>query len=105
MSTIMEIVRILIPLLIVCGIAIFVVYRMKYKYEQGKLGKKKSPRAQHVLDSLIPLGMIFGCTIGIIFNMFLPTTLLSGVSLGAGIGLLFGYIFYEIFRKQGNEYS
>src|SRR5690625_113697 len=105
MSTIMEIVHILIPLLIVCGIAIFVVYRMKYKYEQSKLGKKKSPRAQHVLDSLIPLGMILGCIIGIIFSMFLPATLLLGVSLGAGIGLLFGYVSYEIYSKQGNDYS
>jgi len=105
MSTIMEIVHILIPLLIVCGIAIFVVYRMKYKSEQGKLGKKKSIRAQNVLDSLIPLGMIFGCTIGIIFSMFLSITLLYGISLGAGIGLLFGYISYEIYSKQGNDYS
>ncbi|GAA0339610.1 hypothetical protein GCM10008931_34140 [Oceanobacillus oncorhynchi subsp. oncorhynchi] len=58
MSSILEMVRILLPLILTGGIAIFVVMRMKHKYEEGTLGKKKSKGAQQLLDSLIPLVMI-----------------------------------------------
>lgn len=100
MGLVMEIVRIVLPVVIVGGIGVFVVKRLKHKYNQGNLGKKKSKGAQELLDSLIPLGMIFGCAIGVIFSMFFPTFLLSTVSLGAGIGLLFGYFAYESFSKK-----
>ncbi|MEN1970490.1 hypothetical protein WMZ97_20740 [Lentibacillus sp. N15] len=55
----MEILRILLPV-VVGGIAVFVVLRMKYKYDNGTLGKKKSKNAQNLLDSLIPFGMMAG---------------------------------------------
>lgn len=31
---------------------------------------KKSRDAKDLIDSLIPMGMIFGCAIGVIFGMF-----------------------------------
>lgn len=54
----MEIVSIVFPMIIVGVIAIFVVYRLKHKHQQGTLGKKKTKEAQNLLNSLIPLGMI-----------------------------------------------
>ncbi|NEU32607.1 hypothetical protein GN156_17945 [bacterium LRH843] len=57
------------------------------------------------LDSSIPLGMLFGCAIGVILSMFFPISLLSTLSLGAGIGLLFGYFVYENYSKKEESYS
>jgi len=105
MSLIMEIVRIVLPVAIIGGIGVFVVYRMKHKYDQGTLGRKNSKAAQNLLDSLMPLGSIFGCALGIIFSTFSSTSLLSGGSLGAGIGLLIGYFAYEIYSKTGTNQS
>ena len=101
----MEIVRIVLPLVIVGGIAVFVIKRLEHKHKQGKLGKKKSQRAQVLLDSLIPLGMIFGCAIGVICGIFFPLSLLATVNFGAGIGFLFGYFAYEIYSKKEESYS
>jgi preprotein translocase subunit YajC len=41
MESTMEIIRILLPLVIVGGIAVFVVIRLKGKSRKGTLGKKK----------------------------------------------------------------
>ncbi|QKY71736.1 hypothetical protein [Lentibacillus sp. CBA3610] len=101
----MEIALILLPVVIVGGIAVFVVIRMKHKYKKGTLGKKKSKGAQNLLDSLIPLGMMIGCTVAALLSIFLPISLLSTIGLGAGIGLLFGYFAYEIYSKKGESYS
>ena len=70
MTLCFEIIRTLLPLLIVSGIALFVIIKMKRKYKQRALGKKKTKNAQILLDSLIPFGMIIGCLIGIIVNAF-----------------------------------
>lgn len=93
------------PVVIVGGIAVFVIGRLKHKYNQGNLGKKKSKGAQNILDSLIPMGMLFGCAVGIILGMFFPISLLYSISLGTGIGYLLGYLVYEIYSKQGNKHS
>ncbi|WP_080876290.1 hypothetical protein [Oceanobacillus timonensis] len=97
--------RVLLPLVLVCGIAIFVVMRMKHKYEKGTLGKKKSKGAQQLLDSLIPLGMTAGCAFAIIFSAIFPISLLSIFGLGAGTGLLLGYVAYEIYSKKPEVHS
>ncbi|MGG0716449.1 hypothetical protein ABE096_02455 [Robertmurraya massiliosenegalensis] len=99
-----EIGRILLPFVIVCGIAVFVVIRMKHKYTKGTLGKKKSKNAQNLLNNLITLGMMIGCALGVLISIYFPIPLLSTISLGAGIGLLFGYFAYEIYSKQEESY-
>ena len=93
------------PVAIVGGISVFVVYRLKHKYKQGTLGKKKNKRVQHLLDSLIPIGMLLGCMISTISSIFLSLSLLSTLSLGAGFGLLFGYFSYEIYSKKEENFS
>jgi len=62
---------------------------------------KKSKDAKNFVDSLIPLGMIFGSGLGQIFGMFFkPNFLIFTIVLGAGIGYLFGVIAYGIFSKE-----
>ncbi|KMY50017.1 hypothetical protein [Peribacillus loiseleuriae] len=90
----------LAPVVIVGGIVVFVIERLKHKYNQGNLGKNKSKDAQDLLDSLIPMGMLFGCAIDVVLGMFSPISLISTVSLGTGIGYLFGYFAYEIYSKK-----
>lgn len=105
MVSAIEIARIVLPLLIVGGIAIFVVTRLKFNHQRGTLGKKKSTAAQSLLDSLIPLGMLIGCVIGMIISMIFSFTLSSAISLGAGIGLLVGYFAYEVYGKKEESNS
>lgn len=95
-----EIARTLLPLAIVGGITVFVIKRMERKYKKGSLGKKKSKGAQNLLDSLIPLGMLSGYVVGILLSLFSSISLLSAITLGAGIGFLFGYFAYEIYSKK-----
>ena len=101
----MELVMVFVPLLIVGGIALYVIISLKHMSNEGKLGKKKSEGAQVLLDSLIPLGMIFGCAIGVILGIFYPSSLLITVSLGASIGYLLGFFAYKSYSKKGNNYS
>lgn len=100
MGLALEITSILLPLAIVGGIAVYVIKRMERKYKKGSLGKNKSKGAQILLDSLIPLGMLIGCVVGILLSLFSSISLLSAIGLGAGIGLLFGYFAYEIYSKK-----
>lgn len=93
------------PVVIVGGIVVFVIKRLEHKYKNGKLGKKKSQKAQLLLDNFIPMGMLVGCMIGLIFGMFFPDFSLLSISLGSGIGYLFGFFAYEIYCKTGNEFS
>ncbi|KXY42818.1 hypothetical protein [Bacillus nitratireducens] len=101
----MWLITVIAPVVIVGGIVVFVIKRMEHKYNQGKLGKKKSKGAQQLLDSLIPMGMLLGCLIGIIVDIFFPGYSLFTVGLGAGIGYLFGFFAYEIYSKTGNDFS
>ncbi|MBO0995066.1 hypothetical protein [Bacillus sp. SD088] len=93
------------PLVIVGGIVVFVIKRLQHKYNQGTLGKKETKGAQNLLVSLIPMGMLFGAAIGIVFGMFSSISLPTTISLGAGIGFLFGYFAYEFYSKEENNYS
>lgn len=97
----MEIARIILPIVIVGGIVLFVIGRLKRNYNQGEMSEKKPTGTKHLLDMAIPLGMLFGCAIGVILGIFFPTSALYTVSLGAGIGYLAGYFAYNMYtRKQ-----
>lgn len=100
MSSLFEIISIVLPILLVGGIAVFVIMRMKDKYKRGTLGMKQSKGAQSVLDSLIPFGMIIGCIVGLLLSLFLSNSLLAMISLGSAVGLLFGYFAYEIYSRM-----
>ncbi|MED0991394.1 hypothetical protein [Bacillus nitratireducens] len=101
----MWLITVIAPVVIVGGIVVYVIGRLKHKYNNGNLGKKKSKNAQVLLDSLIPMGMLLGCLIGIIVDIFFTDYSLFTVGLGAGIGYLFGFFAYEIYSKTGNDFS
>ena len=96
----MEVIKIILPLLILGAIVVNVILGLKRKQIEGKLGKKKTKGAQVLLDSLIPLGLILGCMIGMLVGIFFSFTLLNSVSIGAGIGYLLGYFAYDIWSKK-----
>lgn len=95
-----EIFRIVLPIILVGAISLFVILRLKGKQKRGTLGKKETTAAQSLLDSLIPLGMVFGTALGLVLSMFLPFPLATGITFGAGLGLLAGYFAYEFYSKQ-----
>lgn len=105
MESALDIIRIVLPIVIVGAIAVFVVKRLEAKHKRGALGKKESKEAQTLLDSLIPLGVLFGCIIGLLFGMFFSISLPTGISLGAAIGLLIGYFAYEFYSKEEENHS
>ena len=93
-----EIVNILLPLIIVSGIVIFVVFRMVDKAKKGTLGKKETKESQSLLNSMIPFGMLAGLVVVQLFSLFTEIPL-AYATLGPGLGLLAGYIAYEIYSR------
>lgn len=105
MALALEIARTILPLIIVGGIAVFVILRMKHKYKKGTLGKKESKGAQSLVDSLIPYGIMIGAAVAVLLSMFSPISLLSAIVWGPGIGMLFGYFAYEFYSKKEESHS
>ncbi|WP_413362066.1 hypothetical protein [Lysinibacillus sp. 3P01SB] len=100
----MDLVMAIAPLIIVGGILVYVIKRLEYKNNKGSLGKKKSKGEQNLLDSLIPMGTLFGLVIGVFIDMFMFSSFSLAItaSIGAGIGCLVGYFAYESYSKVGN---
>ena len=82
MSLVLDILRIVAPVAIIGAIALFVILRMKSKYNKGTLGKKETQGEQILLDSLIPFGMMIGLTIAILISFYSPLSLLSAITWG-----------------------
>ena len=57
---------------------------------------KNSKHTKDLITSYMPLGMIFGCAIGVLVGIFFPSYLLLAICLGTGIGYLLGVIVYLI---------
>lgn len=100
MELLMDIILIVLPIVFVGAIAIFVITRLKAKQKRGTLGKKDTTEAQTMLDSLIPLGMIFGSALGVVIGIIFSISLGNAIVLGAGIGMLVGYFAYEFYSKE-----
>lgn len=99
----MDILKVIAPVMIAGIIVLFVIIMLKQKYKEGNLGKKRTKSAQVLLDSLIPFGMLIGCTVGVLVGMFFPVSQLISVSLGASIGYLFGYFAYSFSSERSNS--
>ena len=100
MESAIEILSIVWPIVLVGAISLFVILRLKGKQKRGTLGKKETKAAQDLLDSMIPLGMVFGTALGLILSMFFAFSLSTGMTFGAGLGFLAGYFAYEIYSKK-----
>lgn len=100
MDLVLGIMRAVFPIIVMGGIAILVILRMKHKYKKGTLGKKKTQGAQILLDSLMPFGMMIGLAVAVLLSLFSSIPLHSTIAWGPGIGFLFGYFAYEIYSKK-----
>ncbi|PID15664.1 hypothetical protein CSV63_07765 [Sporosarcina sp. P34] len=100
MQAIIETLCIVFPIIVAALIVVFVIKRLDRKTKQGSLPRKKSKGAQTLLDSLIPLGMLIGCILGLLISMISPISLGFAFSLGASFGLLGGYFAYERYGKR-----
>jgi len=71
---------------------------IKLHFHEG--GETSGVKNKDLINSLIPLGMIFGGAIGVILGMFFePTPQVFPITLGAGIGLLLGSIAYGFYSR------
>ncbi|MCA0170906.1 hypothetical protein LCD38_03050, partial [Bacillus sp. RAR_GA_16] len=61
--------------------------------------------AQNILDSLIPFGIMIGLAVSLLLSIFSLFSFLSAITWGPGIGMLVGYVAYEIFSKKEDRYS
>lgn len=52
------------------GIVVFVIKDWNINISTANWVRKKLNEAQILLDSFIPIGMLIGCIIGLIFGMF-----------------------------------
>ena len=86
------------------GIAVYVIKRLQHQYNQGSLAMRKSKGAQDLVNSLMPIGMLCGCAFGILLGMLSPIPMAYTVGLGTGIGYLLGFFAYESCSKKGNDY-
>ena len=100
MDNFLEVFKPVFPLIVVSGLVLFVILRMKHVYKKGTIGKKKSTEAQIILSSLIPLGMVVGLVLAVLLSLFSSISLLTAVTWGPGIGFFFGYLVYEIYSKE-----
>ncbi|WP_422766035.1 hypothetical protein [Planococcus notacanthi] len=96
----MDIILIVLPIAFVGAIALFIITRLKAKQKRGTLGRKETTEAQTLLDSLIPLGMIFGSGVGVVVGIVFSISLGNAIVLGTGIGMLVGYFAYEFYSKE-----
>lgn len=105
MDDVLAIILVILPSIIVGAIALFVIKKMKHKSENETLGRKKTKQAQEWLDSLLPLGMLFGLLTGMAVSILFAISFMYTISLGSGIGLLLGYVVYERYSRNEEESS
>ena len=49
--------------------------------------------------------MMIGFAVAVLLSMFSPISLLSAITWGPGIGMLFGYFAYEFYSKKEESHS
>ena len=95
MEFLMEMLKIVWPILLAGVISLFIILRLKSKFK-GKTSDDIT-REQIVGAYFMPFGLILGT----IYSMFSSVPLLT--SIGPGIGFLFGYFAYEVYSRKGES--
>ena len=95
MGFLMEMLKIVWPLLLTGVISLFIILRLKSKFK-GKTSDDIT-KEQIVGAYFMPFGLILGT----IYSMFSSVPLLT--SIGPSIGFLFGYIAYEVYSRKGES--
>ena len=94
MEFLMEMLKIVWPLLLTGVISLFIILRLKSKFK-GKTSDDIT-REQIVGAYFMPFGLILGT----IYSLF-SSVPLSGV--GPSIGFLCGYVAYEVYSRKGES--
>ena len=92
MVFLMEMLEIVWPLLLTGVISLFIILRLKRKFK-GRTSNDVT-REEIVGAYFMPFGMIIG---------LISDSLLTNVSMGPGIGFLFGYFAYEVYSRKGES--
>lgn len=59
---------------------------------------------KNLIASLIPMGMMIGCVIGVNISLFFkPEFLVFSVGIGTGIGFLISVVIYGYYSKKENS--
>lgn len=93
MEFLMEMLKIVWPILLAGVISLFIILRLKSKFK-GKTSDDIT-REQIVGAYFMPFGLILGT----IYSLFSSVPLLT--SIGPSIGFLFGYVAYEVYSRKG----
>ena len=101
MEFLMEMLKIVWPLLLTGAISLFIILRLKRKFK-GRTSNDVT-REEIVGAYFMPFGMILGGIVSTIYSMFSSDSLLTNVSMGPGIGFLFGYFAYEVYSRKGES--
>ena len=66
------------------------------------MGETLCMKNKGLINSLMPLGMIFGSAVGVILGIFFePISQGFSIAMGAGMGLLLGTIAYGFYSHKG----
>ena len=101
MEFLMEMLKIVWPILLAGVISLFIILRLKSKFK-GKTSDEIT-KEQIVGAYFMPFGMILGGIVSTIYSMFSSDSLLTNLSMGPGIGFLFGYFAYEVYSRKGES--
>ncbi len=86
MGTVFEILWFVFPVMLAGGMVLFVIKRLEKKHKKGAFETNKKRRDSNILDYAIPMGLMFGCVLGVIIGLFSPISTLLTVSLGTTLG-------------------
>ena len=99
MEFLMEMLKIVWPLLLAGVISLFIILRLKSKFK-GRTSNDVT-REEIVGGYFMPFGIMLGLSISTIYSIFSSVPLLAAVSIGPSIGFLFGYVAYEVYSRKG----
>ena len=101
MEFLMEMLEIVWPILLTGVISLFIILRLKRKFK-GRTSNDVT-REEIVGAYFMPFGMILGLIVSTIYSIFSSDSLLTNISMGPGIGFLFGYFAYEVYSRKGES--
>ena len=93
MEFLMEMLKIVWPLLLTGVISLFIILRLKSKFK-GKTSEDIT-KEQIVGAYFMPFGLILGA----IYSSFSSVPL----SIGPSVGFLLGYVAYEVYSRKGES--
>ena len=95
MEFLMEMLKIVWPLLLTGVISVFIILRLKSKFK-GRTSDDIT-KEEIVGAYFMPIGLVLGT----MYSLFSSVPLIT--SLGPSFGFLFGYFAYEVYSRKGES--